>query len=63
VVKKNIVKKAKIKKSELAEGRTEVRIRKNALQLKKETEEIEAGMLAREKVWETPAFLRRRKIL
>ncbi|MFH1401729.1 MAG: cell division protein FtsZ [Parcubacteria group bacterium] len=74
-VKKNIVKKAKVKSrkkikaprqpsgNEFAQGKAEVRIRKNALQLKKETEEIEAGMLAREKVWETPAFLRRRKVL
>ncbi len=46
-----------------AGGKTEARVRKNALQLKKEAEEIEASMLTREKAWETPAFLRRRKIL
>ena len=75
VVKKNIAKKAKVKarkkiktpqqstEGEFSEGKTETRVRKNALQLKKEADEVEAGMLEREKAWETPAFLRRRKIL
>jgi len=35
-------------------------IRKNALSIKKEVEEEEAKMIAKEKFWETPAFLRRR---
>jgi len=38
----------------------EVKIRKNALQIKKESEAEEAEMLAREKFWETPAFLRKK---
>jgi len=37
----------------------EMKIRKNALQIKKETEAEEEKMLAKEKFWETPAFLRR----
>ncbi len=42
------------------EKKKEVKIRKNALQIKKEEEEEEAEMLAKEKFWEPPAFLRRR---
>ena len=33
--------------------------RKNALQIKKEAEEAEQDLLEKEKLWETPAFLRR----
>lgn len=40
----------------------EVKIRKNALQIRKESEAQEAEMLAREKFWETPAFLRKKII-
>lgn len=36
------------------------KIRKNALQIKKDTEKIEEEMLEKEKAWETPAFLRKR---
>lgn len=36
------------------------RIRRTGLQVKKEAEEVEAEMLARERIWETPAFLRRK---
>lgn len=36
----------------------EVGIRKNALQVKKELEEDEKEILEKEKIWETPAFLR-----
>lgn len=45
------------------EIKTEARIRKNALQLKKEADQEEAEMLAKEKVWETPAFLRKKKVV
>lgn len=45
------------------EGKVESRIRKNALQIKKEAEEAEKEMLEREKFWETPAFLRRKRII
>ena len=38
----------------------EPRIRKNALQLKKDLEAEEEAMLAKEKIWETPAFLRKK---
>jgi cell division protein FtsZ len=41
----------------------QARIRKNALQLKTEVDQEEAGMVEREKVWETPAFLRKKKIV
>lgn len=39
----------------------EVKIRKNALQIKKEAEEAEKEFLEKEKFWETPAFLRRQQ--
>jgi len=42
---------------DLSEGK----IRKNGLQIKKEMEAEEEEMLAREKFWETPAFLRKKK--
>ncbi len=35
--------------------------RKNALQVKKQVEDEEQEMLAREKIWETPAFLRKQQ--
>jgi cell division protein FtsZ len=37
----------------------EVKVRKNALQIKKEAEEAEKEFLEKEKIWETPAFLRK----
>jgi len=37
-------------------------VRKNGLSLKKEIEEEEAALLAKEKIWETPAFLRKKQI-
>jgi len=37
------------------------KVRKNALQIKQETEEAEKEMLEKETFWETPAFLRRQK--
>jgi cell division protein FtsZ len=37
-------------------------VRKNALQIKKEAEQQEAEMQAKERAWETPAFLRRKKL-
>jgi cell division protein FtsZ len=42
--------------------RTPPQIRKNALQIKKEVEEAEQELLEKEKIWETPAFLRRQKL-
>ena len=36
------------------------KVRKNALQIRKEAEEIEKEMLEEEKLWETPAFLRKK---
>jgi len=38
----------------------DVKVRKNALQIRKEMEEEEKEILEREKLWETPAFLRRK---
>lgn len=38
----------------------EERVRKNALQIKKESEDAEREMLEKEKFWETPAFLRKK---
>jgi len=37
-----------------------VKIRKNALQIKKEMEQEEAAIVSKEKLWEAPAFLRRK---
>ncbi len=39
----------------------EAKIRKNGLQIKKEVEESEKEFLEKEKMWETPAFLRGKK--
>lgn len=41
----------------------EVKIRKSALQIKKETEEVEKEMIEKEKFWETPSFLRQKKTI
>jgi cell division protein FtsZ len=41
---------------------SEPKVRKNALQIKKEIEAEEEEMLAKERFWETPAFLRRKNI-
>ncbi|MBZ1348231.1 MAG: hypothetical protein KYQ20_00445 [Candidatus Nealsonbacteria bacterium] len=38
------------------------KLRKSGLQIKKEAQDIEGEMLEKEKFWETPAFLRRKKI-
>jgi hypothetical protein len=38
----------------------EIKVRKNALQIKKEMEDQEKEILEKEKIWETPAFLRRK---
>jgi len=38
----------------------QVKIRKNALQIKKEMEEEEAEIVSKEKFWEAPAFLRKK---
>jgi cell division protein FtsZ len=47
--------------AENKDGNSEPKVRKNALQIKKESDQEEEEMLAREKFWETPAFLRRKK--
>ncbi len=44
----------------LTEERSEQKIRRNGLQLKKVIEEEEKELLEQEKVWETPAILRRK---
>jgi len=41
-------------------GPSEEVVRKNALQVHKEAEEAEEKLLSQEKVWETPAFLRKK---
>lgn len=38
----------------------EVKVRRNALQIKKAVKETEKKLLRQEKIWETPAFLRKR---
>ncbi len=51
-------------KASLASGQSmkpkNVKIRKNALQIKKEMEQEEAEIVSKEKLWEAPAFLRRK---
>jgi len=41
---------------------SEEKLRKNGLQIKKEAEELEKEMIEKEKVWERPAFLRKKSI-
>ena len=41
-------------------NKTEQKIRKNAVQIKKEIENEEEEILSKEKLWETPSFLRRK---
>jgi len=36
-------------------------LRKNAIEVKKEMEQEEKAMIAKEKAWEIPAFLRRKQ--
>ena len=38
-----------------------IKVRKNALQIKKETEDAEKEFLAKEQIWEPPAFLRKQQ--
>jgi cell division protein FtsZ len=42
--------------------KSEERVRKNGLQIKKEAEELEKEMIEKEKFWEKPAFLRKKFI-
>ena len=53
---------AKEEKPEASQDATEEKVRKNALQIKKESEEVEKEMVEKEKFWETPAFLRKKII-
>jgi len=46
----------------LAPKKIEVKIRRNALEIKKDIEEAEKEIIAEEKKWEPPAFLRRKLI-
>ena len=52
---------ALLRKQQKKEVSQKILKRKNALELKKEAEKIEREMLAEEKKWETPAFLRKKK--
>lgn len=49
------------KASEGKEEKVEIKIRRNALDLKKEAEQAEQELLAKESQWEIPAFLRRKR--
>lgn len=59
--KKNEEKIIKVEVSQKPEG--ESLVRKNGLQLKKEIEKEEAEILMKEKFWEVPAFLRRKRAI
>ena len=50
-----------VRPASIFEKGTEIKIRKNALQIKKETEEAEKEFLAKEQIWEAPAFLRKQQ--
>ena len=50
------------KENEVKAAAETEKIRKNALQLRKEVEAAEQELLEKEKIWETPAFLRRQKL-
>lgn len=54
------VQKSNIKISVGSKETEETRVRKNALQIRKEVEQAEKEILDKEKFWETPAFLRRK---
>ncbi len=54
------VQKSNIKISVVPKETEGVRVRKNALQIRKEMEQAEREILDKEKFWETPAFLRRK---
>lgn len=41
-------------------GNSEETVRKNALQIKQETEALEKEILEKEQIWDTPAFLRKK---
>ena len=67
VRKKRIMKKRKPVKPELSENQKEEavntdneKVRKNALQIRQEADELEKEMAEKEKAWEAPAFLRRK---
>ncbi len=48
-------------KVQVKEERPENKVRKNALQVKQEVKEQEKEFLEKEKIWETPAFLRKQQ--
>ena len=50
-----------VRPASIFEKGTEIKIRKNALQIKKETEDAEKEFLAKEQIWEAPAFLRKQQ--
>jgi len=60
---KNLPQEPQFPKEDVKENNAQplFRVRKNAIQIKKETEEVEKEMLEKEKFWETPAFLRKKK--
>lgn len=61
LAKKKTKREEKVPKKDNVSKETEIVVRKNGLQLKKEIEEEEDEMLAKEKFWEVPAFLRRKR--
>lgn len=44
----------------IGKGKKDTKIRRNAIQVKKDIEEEEAEIISREKIWETPTFLRKK---
>ena len=61
-LKKQKTKKPSLKPKVETKKEEETIVRKNGLSLKKEIEEEEAALLAKERFWETPAFLRKKLI-
>jgi len=58
--KEALIQKSNVKISVVVKEADDIKVRKNALQIRKEMEEEEKEILEREKLWETPAFLRRK---
>lgn len=53
-------KKEKQKRKIKVKEKKEVKVRRNALQVKKDIEREEAEIISKEKIWETPTFLRKK---
>ncbi len=58
-IQENVLKSESLNQDYSLPSTVEVKVRKNALQVKKESEEAEKEILEKERFWQTPPFLRR----